>query len=95
MQKLLTTKQVAEIFQVTERTVTQKFIKEGLKYFPVGEKDFRFEIEDVEEFKEIKKRIGSEELKQLYTPTKRKTKSKSINIDFEKIRINKELNKVV
>ena len=54
-EKLLTTKQVAEKFQVCSRVITQKFIKEGLKFIKVGTKDYRFTEKDVDEFIEIKK----------------------------------------
>lgn len=52
---LATTKEVAEYFVVKERTVTQKFIKEGLKYIPIGSKDYRYKWLDVYEFEEKRK----------------------------------------
>lgn len=96
MPNLLTTKQVAEYFGVSPRTVTQKFIKQGLKVIPIGTKDYRFKQEDVEEFAEHLKELAQEKIiQQNPIPFKRKTKCKTINVDFEKIRINRELNRVV
>lgn len=54
MQKLLTTKEVAEYFQVSEDTVTRKFIKEGLKHLEVGQKNYRYNIIDVTDFERQK-----------------------------------------
>lgn len=55
MEKLLTTKQVAEIFEVDSRTILYNFIPRGLKYFKVGNKDYRFDVKDIEKFKEEQK----------------------------------------
>lgn len=55
MEKLLTTKEVAEIFGVDSRTVLHNFIPKGLKFFKVGNRDYRFEIKDIEKFKEEQK----------------------------------------
>lgn len=90
---MLTTKQVANYFQVTERTITQKFIKEGLKYMKIGERDYRFDFEDVKKFVEIKKQMTQTKIEIL--PTKRKSRRRKLNIDIEKRRINLELNQVV
>lgn len=54
MQKLLTTKEVAEYFQVSDDTVTRKFIKEGLKHLEIGPKDYRYNIVDIAEFERQK-----------------------------------------
>ena len=94
MQSLLTTKQVADYFKVKPSTVTQKFIKMGLKVIPIGNRDYRFDPKDVEEFVEHLKELAQEKIIQK-TPIPRKHKSKSIHVDFEKIRINRELNRVV
>lgn len=93
-EKLLTTKQVAEKFQVCSRVITQKFIKEGLKFIKVGTKDYRFVEKDVDEFIEIKKQLAEQELEPI-KPIKRKTKCRTLNIDYQKRKINLELNKVV
>lgn len=93
-EKLLTTKQVAEKFQVCSRVITQKFIKEGLKFIKVGTKDYRFTEKDVDEFIEIKKQLAEQELEPI-KPIKRKTKCRTLNIDYQKRKINLELNKVV
>lgn len=93
-EKLLTTKQVAEKFQVCSRVITQKFIKEGLKFIKVGTKDYRFVERDVDEFIEIKKQLAEQELDPI-KPIKRKTKCRTLNIDYQKRKINLELNKVV
>lgn len=94
MTNLLTTKQVADYFRVKPSTVTQKFIKQGLKVIPIGQRDYRFSQEDVEEFAEHLKELAQEKIIQ-QNPIPRKHKSKSIHVDFEKIRINRELNRVV
>ena len=49
MEKLLTTKQVAEIFGVDKRTVLYTLISKGLKYLKVG-REYRFKQSDIEEF---------------------------------------------
>lgn len=56
MEKLLTTKQVADIFNVDARTVTNNFIRNGLEFIQIGVKDYRYELKDVEKFKEELKR---------------------------------------
>lgn len=58
MEKLLTTKQVAEIFGVDVRTVLYKFIPKGLKYIKVC-REYRFRQADIEEF--IKKQTCQKE----------------------------------
>lgn len=55
MGKLLTTKQVAEIFGVNSRTVLYNFIPKGLKFFKIGSRDYRFEFKDVQDFIEKQK----------------------------------------
>lgn len=49
MEKLLTTKQVAEIFGVDKRTVLYSLISQGLKYVKIG-REYRFKQSDIEEF---------------------------------------------
>lgn len=94
MSNLLTTKQVMEYFQVKDRRTIIKFIKQGLKVIPISNKDYRFKKEDVEEFAEHLKEMAQQNLIQTY-PVKRKTKCKKIDFDYEKIRINRELNRVI
>ena len=55
MEQLLTTKQVAEMFNVDSRTVLYNFIPRGLKYFKIGSKAYRFTKKDIEEFIEQQK----------------------------------------
>ncbi len=55
MDKLLTTKEVARIFGVDVRTVLHNFIPKGLKFFKIGSRDYRFDIKDIEKFKEEQK----------------------------------------
>lgn len=93
-QNLLTTKQAMEYFQVKDSRTIKKFIKQGLKYIPIGTKDYRFERKDLEEFKEHLKELAQQEIMQIY-PIKRKTKCRTLDIDFQKKKINLELNKVV
>lgn len=94
MSNLLTTKQVMEYFQVKDSRTIMKFIRQGLKVIPIGEKDYRFKQEDVEEFAEHLKELAQEKIIQK-NPIRRKHKSKTINVDFEKIRVNRVLNRVV
>lgn len=94
MEKLLTTKEVMEYFNVRDSRTISKFIKQGLKVIPIGTRDFRFKKEDIEEFAEHLKELAQQEIVQVY-PVKRKTKNKTINVDYEKLRINRELNKVI
>lgn len=93
-QNLLTMEQVKLYFQVKDSRTIKKFIKQGLKFIPIGSKDYRFDKKDVEEFAEHLKELAQQEIIQIY-PVKRKTKCKTINIDYEKRKINLELNKVV
>lgn len=93
MQNLLTTKQVADYFNVKPVTVTQKFIKQGLKVIPIGQKDYRFDVKDVEEFAEHLKELAQEKITK-DNPVK-KYRYNTQKIDFEKIRINRELNRVI
>ena len=94
MEKMLKTKEVAKLFNVESKTVTQKFIKEGLKYFPIGARDYRFDIKDIEEFKEIRKRNAQLNVMEA-NPIKRKTRRQKIDIDIQKRKINLEQLKVV
>lgn len=59
--KMLTTKQVAEMFGVKERTILYNFIPRGLKYFAIGSKDYRFDIKDIEAFVEREKKVKIKE----------------------------------
>lgn len=52
MEKLLTTNEVAEYFRVTPITVTSKFTKQGLKFFPISCKEYRYNMKDIIEFEE-------------------------------------------
>lgn len=90
----LTMEQVKDRFQIKDtRTITVKFAKMGLKFIKIGNK-YRFDLKDIEEFEEKLKEEQQEELIQIY-PIKRKSKLKTIQIDYEKIRANKVLNRVV
>lgn len=94
MSNLLTTKQVMEYFNVKDSRTITKFIKQGLKVIPIGLKDYRFKQEDIEDFSEHLKELAQEKIVQA-NPIRRKTKNKTLNVDYEKRRINLELNKVV
>ena len=48
MSALLTTREIAKIYEVSEYTITQNWIPKGLKHFP--SKPFKFRVEWVEEF---------------------------------------------
>lgn len=96
MQQLLTTKQVMEYFNVKNSKTISKFIKQGLKVIPIGEKDYRFKPEDVEEFAEHLKELAQEKIvKTNSVSIKSKSKNSTVHIDYEKLRINRELNRVV
>lgn len=84
MEELLTTQEVADYFKVDCRTVTQKFIKEGLKYFPIGKRDYRYDKRDVLEFKENKKEDS--QFNDIYTAA-HKVKRRRINSEKQRINI--------
>lgn len=90
----LTMEQVKDRFQIKDtRTITVKFAKMGLKFIKIGNK-YRFDLKDIEEFEEKLKEEQQEKLIEIY-PIKRKCKSKTIQVDYEKIRANKVLNRVI
>lgn len=90
----LTMEQVKDRFQIKDtRTITVKFAKMGLKFIKIGNK-YRFDLKDIEEFEEKMKEEQQEKLIEIY-PIKRKFKSKTINVDYEKIRANRVLNRVI
>ena len=91
---LLKTEQVKQYFQVKDNRTIKKFIMQGLKYIPIGGKDYRFDEKDVKEFVEHLKEMAQQDIVQIY-PIKRRAKCKTFNVDYEKLRINRELNKVV
>jgi len=90
----LTTKQVMEHFNVKDSRTIAKFRRQGLKYIEIGSKDYRYDMKDVKEFEEHLKELTQEKMIKIY-PIKRKHGCKTIDVDFEKIRINRELNRVV
>lgn len=94
MSELLTTEEVKKYFKVKDNRTISKFIRQGLKVIPIGAKDYRFKQEDVEEFTEHLKELAQEKLIKM-NPIKRKTKNKTIDVDYEKIYINRTLNRVV
>ena len=90
----LTLEQVKERFQVKDnRTIVVKFARQGLRFIKIGTQ-YRFDLKDIQEFEERLKNEEQEKLIQIY-PIKKKRKSKTLNVDFEKMRINRELNRVV
>lgn len=94
MEKLLTTKEVMNYFNVKDSRTISKFIKQGLKVIPIGQKDYRFKQEDIEEFAEHLKDLAQQKIIQIH-PIKRKSRTRTVDVDYEKIRINRELNKVI
>lgn len=92
-QRLWTIEEVKEFFKVKDSRTIHKFIRQGLKVFKIGSKDFRFDPKDVYEFVEIQKEIAQQDLN--IVPVKKKAKHKTMNIDFQKRKINLELNRVV
>lgn len=93
-QNLRTMEEAKQYFRVKDTRTIKKFIKQGLPYIPIGSKDYRFKQTDLETFAEHLKEIAQQEIVQIY-PIKRKSKSKTVNIDFQKRKINLEMNKVV
>ena len=89
----LTLEQVKERFQVKDNRTIIKFMQQGLKFIKIG-KQYRFDLKDIEEFEKELKNKEQEILIQFY-PVKKKRKSRTLDIDFEKVRINRELNRVI
>ena len=92
-QRLLTIEETKQFFRVKDNRTIHKFIKQGLKCFKIGSRDYRFSEKDILEFVEIQKELSQMELN--IKPIKKKTRCKSSNIDFQKRKINLEMNKVV
>lgn len=89
----LTLEQVKDRFQVKDNRTIIKFTQQGLKFIKIGTQ-YRFDLKDIEEFEEELKSEEQEKLLQIH-PVNKKRKSKTLNVDFEKMRINRELNRVV
>lgn len=94
MEKLLTMKDAKEYFNVKDNRTIAKFIRQGLKVIPIGTRDYRFKQSDLEEFAEHLKELAQEQIIQV-TPIRRKRKCRTLNIDYEKRKVNLELNKVI
>lgn len=92
-QQLLTIEETKQYFRVKDNRTIHKFIRQGLKCFKVGTRDYRFDIQDIKEFVEIQKQLAQDTLK--INPVKRKVKHKTLNVDFQKRKINLEMNRVV
>lgn len=90
----LTLEETKKYFKVKDnRTITVKFVKQGLKFIKIGTQ-YRFDLKDIEEFEQKLKDEQQDKLIQIY-PIKKKSKCKTINIDYEKRKINLIQNKVV
>lgn len=90
----LTLEEVKQRFKVKDnRTITVKFVKQGLKFIKIG-KQYRFDLKDIEEFEQRLKNEQQEKIIQIY-PIKKKNKCKTINVDYEKRKINLTQNRVV
>ncbi len=61
--------------------------------FQFGTREKRFDPKDLKEFVDIQKQVAQETFD--IKPIKRKAKSKTIDLDFQKRKINLELNRVV
>ncbi len=83
-EKLLTTKEVAEYFQVSSDTVLVILIKKGLKYIPVGAKDYRYNKKDVLEFEEMIKETydGKHHIDYQFNVNRFKNSKKSADWEF-------------
>ena len=89
----LTLEETKKYFRVKDNRTIIKFTQQGLKFIKIGTQ-YRFDLKDIEEFEERLKNEEQEKLMQIY-PIKKKRQSKTLNVDFEKMRINRELNRVV
>ena len=90
----LTMEQVKDRFQIKDtRTITVKFAKMGLKFIKIGNK-YRLDLKDIEQFEEKLKEEQQEKLIEI-CPIRKKRSCKTINVDYEKIRANKILNRVI
>lgn len=89
----LTLEQLKQRFQVKDNRTIIKFIRHGLKCIKIGTQ-YRFNLKDIEDFEQKLKDEQQEKIIEVY-PIKKKTKTKTLNIDYEKMRINRELNRVV
>lgn len=95
MPNLLTIEETKQFFKVKDNRTIHKFIRQGLKCFKVGTRDYRFDPRDIEEFVNIQKQIAQEDLQIKPIKIKTKAKCKTVNIDFQKRKINLEMNRVV
>lgn len=93
MERLWDMEETKQYFKVKDTRTIIKFIHQGLPCFKIGAKDYRFAPKDVEKFVETQKELNQDDL--VIKPIKRKAKSKTINIDFQKRKINLEMNRVV
>lgn len=83
----LTLDEVKQRFKVKDnRTITVKFAKQGLKFIKIGTQ-YRFDLKDIEEFEQKLKDEQQEKLIQVY-PIMKKRKHHTVNIDYEKKKIN-------
>lgn len=93
MEKLLTMKQIKDRFQVRDNRTIQNFMRQGLKFIRIG-KEYRFDIKDIEEFEEQLKTKSQERVMDI-KPVKQKYRCKTVNIDYEKRKINLEELRVI
>ncbi len=93
-ENLLTTEEAMQYFQIKDSRTMTKFRKQGLKCFKIGSKDYRYRKEDMQEFIQNQIEADQQEIEQIY-PIKRKARCRAVNIDYEKRKINLQLNKVV
>lgn len=93
MERLWDMEEAKQYFKVKDTRTIIKFIHQGLPCFKIGAKDYRFDPKDVEKFVETQKELNQDEL--VIKPIKRKAKPKTLNVDFQKRKINLEMNRVV
>ncbi len=93
MERLWDMEETKQFFKVKDTRTIIKFIHQGLPCFKIGTKDYRFDPVDIKKFVETQKELNQETLE--IKPIKRKTKSKTINVDFQKRKINLEMNRVI
>lgn len=86
MKQFLTMKQIKDRFQVKDNRTIQNFMRQGLKFIKIG-KEYRFDLKDVEEFEEQLKTQAQEKIMDI-KPVKQKRRFKTVDIDYEKRKIN-------
>ena len=89
----LTLEETKQRFRVKDNRTIINFTKKGLKFIKIGTQ-YRFDLKDIEEFEQKLKDEQQEKTIQIY-PLKAKRKYHTIDVDYEKRKINLTQNRVV